>query len=223
MKRKTLVSWSTGKDSAWMLHILRQDPNIEVVGLFCTVNEAFNRVTMHGVRTELLHQQAKSLDLPLQIIHIPNPCSYADYNEVMILFAKQVQKTNIDCFAFGDIYLEDVRKYRENLLKGTGINPLFPLWGSSTRELSRQMIAGGLKAVITCLNPKNMAPEFTGREYNEQFLTDLPDNIDPCGENGEFHSFAFDGPMFNNPVGIVLGETVSRDGLCFQDLLPHSL
>ena len=222
MGKKTLLSWSSGKDSSWALHILRQDPDIEVVGLFCTVNKVFNRVTMHGVRVELLQQQAKSINLPLHIIYIPNPCSYDEYNEVMKVFTNQSRQQGIDCFAFGDLFLEDIRKYREDNLKETGITPIFPLWGLPTKSLSQQMVSSGLKAIITCLDPKQIPLEFAGREYNKSFLSELPLNVDPCGENGEFHSFAFDGPMFETPIQIVKGETVHRDGFCFTDILPYS-
>ncbi len=220
MCKKTLISWSSGKDSARALHILRQDPNIDVVGLFCTVNEVVDRVTMHGVRIELLKQQAKSANLPLHIIPIPYPCNNVEYTQAMTSFIVETKKGGIECFAFGDLYLENVSKYREKLLKGTGITPIFPIWGVSTKTLSRQMISSGLKAVITCVNSKHIAIEFAGREYNQSFLNDLPKNIDPCGENGEFHSFAFEGPMFQNPIEISLGETIYRDGSFFTDLLP---
>ena len=191
MSRKTLISWSSGKDSAWMLHVLRQDPKVNVVGLFCTVNEMFDRVTMHGVRIELLKQQAKSVNLPLHIVYIPYPCNNEQYAQVMTSFIVEAKKNDIECFAFGDLFLENVREYRENLLKNTGIAPLFPIWGISTKNLSRQMISEGLKAIITCINPKCIGEEFVGREYDESFLNDIPESVDPCGENGEFHSFAF--------------------------------
>lgn len=222
MGRKTLISWSSGKDSAWTLHVLRQDPTIEVVGLLCTVNKVFDRVTMHGVRVELLRQQAKSANLPLYIIDIPNPCNNIEYISAMTSFILKAKNEGIECVAFGDLYLENVRSYRENFLKGTGITPIFPIWGFSTNTLSRKMISEGLKAIITCVNPKRLAKEFAGREYCESFLNDIPENIDPCGENGEFHSFAFDGPMFQNPIKIILGEIIYRDGCCFADLLPNT-
>lgn len=222
MSKKTLISWSSGKDSAWTLHVLRQDPNVEVVGLFCTVNKMFDRVAIHGVRVELLKQQAESVNLPLHIVYLPFPCTDDDYIQVMNSFIIEAENMGIECFAFGDLFLEDVRQYRERLLKGTGITPIFPIWGIPTITLSKQMIADGLKAVITCLNPKDLAIEFAGNEYNEKFLNEIPKNIDPCGEYGEFHSFAFDGPMFKNPIDIILGETVLRGGFCFKDLLPST-
>ncbi len=220
MSRRTLLSWSSGKDSAWALHVLRQDPLIDVVGLFCTVNKVFERVAMHGVRVALLQQQAASAGLPLYIIEIPFPCSNSEYADAMSSFIDMARKENIECFAFGDLFLEDVRQYRETNLDGTGITPLFPLWGIPTKQLSREMIAGGLRAAISCLDPKRLSETFAGREYNDSFLSDLPEDVDPCGEYGEFHTFAFDGPMFQNPIEIFLGGTVHRDGFVFTDLLP---
>lgn len=222
MAKKTLISWSSGKDSAWALHVLRRDPSIDVVGLFCTVNKKFNRVAVHGVRTELLLQQARSVNLPLQIVKIPYPCNNNEYLTVMKSFSIEAKKQGIECFAFGDLFLKNVRKYREKLLMGTGITPLFPIWGASTKVLAKEMISCGLRAKITCINSKKVSSEFSGREYNESFLNDIPENIDPCGENGEFHTFAFDGPMFQHPIDISLGETIYRDGAYFTDLLPFT-
>lgn len=222
MKRKTLLSWSSGKDSAWALHVLQQEPSIDVVGLFCTVNKEFNRVAMHAVRVELLQQQAKGVDLPLHIIQIPHPCSNGEYGDAMTSFIDEAEKENIKCFAFGDLFLEDVRRYREDHLKGTGITPIFPIWGIPTKKLSRKMVNSGLKAMITCIDPKYLTIEFIGREYNESFLDDIPVGVDPCGENGEFHSFAFDGPMFQNPIEISLAEIVHRDGFVFADISANS-
>lgn len=220
MGKKTLISWSSGKDSAWVLHVLSEDPNIDVVGLLCTVNKTFERVAVHGVRIELLKQQAKSVNLPLHIVYIPYPCDNSEYVNAMKSFFVEAKKEGVECFAFGDLFLQEVRSYREELLEGTGIIPLFPIWGFSTKSLSKQMVSCGLKAMITCINPTFLAPSFTGREYNESFLNDIPDNIDPCGENGEFHSFAFDGPMFQYPIEITSGQTIYRDGCFFTDLLP---
>jgi len=193
MKRKTLLSWSSGKDSAWTLHRLQQDPEIEVVGLFCTVNQKFDRVAMHGVRRELLELQAERVDLPLEVIAIPYSCSNKDYEARMMEFMDRAKADNIACCAFGDLYLEDIRQYRENNFTGTGITPLFPLWGIPTEELSREMIQSGLRAIVTCIDPKSIPEKFVGREYNASFLAEIPTEIDPCGENGEFHSFAFEG------------------------------
>jgi uncharacterized protein (TIGR00290 family) len=220
MSKKTLLSWSSGKDSAWALHALQSDPDVNLVGLFCTVNKVFGRVAMHGVRVELLRQQAKSAGLPLYLIKIPHPCSDSEYASVMSAFVDSMKNEAIGCFAFGDLFLEDVRRYREDRLAGTGIMPLFPLWGLPTQTLAREMVSGGLKAKITCLDPKRLPGSFAGREYDEAFLNDLPDGIDPCGEYGEFHSFAYAGPMFQDPIITRAGETLTRDGFVFTDLLP---
>ena len=222
MKRKALMSWSSGKDSAWALHKLQQNPEIDLVGLFCTVNKEFDRVAMHGVRVELLQKQAKSIGLPLEIIEIPYPCSNAEYEKIMGQFVERAKIDNIEYFAFGDLFLEDVRNYREEKLKGSGIKPIFPIWGIPTDKLSREMISSGLRTVITCINPKQIPKEFVGREFDEGFLDSLPETIDPCGENGEFHSFVFDGPMFKEQIEIFLGDIVHRDGFVFADVLPKS-
>ena len=221
MKKRTLLSWSSGKDSAWALHILRQQSDIEVVGLFSTVNQEFERVAMHAVRIELVHQQAESIGLPVLLIQIPYPCSNAEYAAIMREFVEQAKQQEIECFAFGDLFLEDVRIYREVSLADTGITPIFPLWGRSTKELANTMVASGLRAKITCVDPKYLSPEFSGKEYGELFLEQLPSNVDPCGENGEFHSFVYDGPMFEKAINVSIGETVSRDGFVFTDLLPE--
>jgi uncharacterized protein (TIGR00290 family) len=221
MKKKTLLSWSSGKDSAWALHVLQQQQDIEVVGLFCTFNEKYKRGAMHAVRTELIVQQAEKTGIPLHLIPIPDPCSDVDYKTVMGSFIEKVQSQEVDCIAFGDLFLEDVRSYREDNLAGTGITPIFPLWGMPTDELSHQMINSGLRAIITCIDPQKLPENFSGHEYDSTFLEQIPDSIDPCGEKGEFHSFAYDGPMFKDKVNICKGETVNRDGFVFTDLLPE--
>ena len=220
MKKITLLSWSSGKDSAWALHTLRQNPEIELVGLFCTVNQEFSRVAMHGVRTELLQRQAQAAGLPLHIIYIPYPCSNEQYAQVMSEFVTQARAAGVTHFAFGDLFLEDVRRYREERLQGTGITPIFPLWGANTAELSQMMVANGLRSVLTCVDPKQLDKKFAGRIFDATLLRDLPAGVDPCGENGEFHSFAYDGPMFAQAVTFTLGETVERDRFVFTDLLP---
>ena len=220
MRKRTLLSWSSGKDSAWALHVLRQDPDIELCGLFCTVNKALGRVAMHGVRRELLHQQAAMAGLPLQLIEIPYPCSDAEYADTMEAFVARARQDGIECFAFGDLFLQDVRRYREERLKGSGIVPIFPLWGMPTAQLGREMLAGGLQARLTCIDPKRLDKGFAGRTYDTSLLDELPGDVDPCGEYGEFHSFAFDGPMFRKPVAVCPGETVERDGFVFTDLKP---
>ncbi len=219
MKRKTLMSWSSGKDSAWALYQLQQDPEIELAGLFCTVNKEFDRVAMHGVRVELLQKQADSIGLPLEIIEIPYPCSNEDYERIMGEFVAKVKDDAVECFAFGDLFLEDVRNYRVEKLAGTDIEPIFPIWGIPTEELSRQMIDSGLRTIITCIDPRKIPEKFAGKEYTHAFLNSLPEGTDPCGENGEFHSFVFDGPMFKEQIDIEVGEVVTRDKFVFADVL----
>ena len=219
-KKRTLLSWSSGKDSAWTLYQLQQDYDIELVGLVTTVNGTHQRVAMHAVRVELLKLQAQAAGLPLHIIDIPHPCSNELYNKAMNNFFASIEGQGITHMAFGDLYLEDIRQYRVDNLKKTGLEPLFPLWLKPTDKLAQEMLAGGLKTHITCVDPKQLPASFAGREFNQQFLDDLPDGVDPCGENGEFHSFAYAGPMFKNPIAIRAGEIVERDGFVFADLMP---
>lgn len=216
--KKTLLSWSSGKDSAWALQLLRQQADIEVVGLFTTVNKAFGRVAMHAVRIELLHLQAASVGLPVEIISLPYPCSNADYEMIMGGFVTRAKQQKIECIAFGDLFLEDIRQYRETKLADSGLTPIFPLWGMKTKTLARQMVANGLRAMITCVDPRQLATKFCGREFNADFLDSLPVGVDPCGEQGEFHSFVFDGPMFTEKIKIQSAATVNRDGFVFTDL-----
>jgi len=218
-RKRILLSWSSGKDSAWALHLLRQQPDVELAGLLTTVNEQFNRVAMHAVRTDLLQRQAESLGLPLRLISLPFPCSNEVYEERMRAAISAAQSDGVEGIAFGDLFLADVRQYRERMMEETGITPLFPLWGRHTTELAREMTAGGLRAQITCIDPRCLPATMAGKGYNDDFLKALPDGVDPCGENGEFHSFAFDGPMFHRPVEFTIGETVERDGFVFTDLL----
>ncbi|MDF0606095.1 adenine nucleotide alpha hydrolase [Neisseriaceae bacterium TC5R-5] len=222
MKKPTLLSWSSGKDSAWALHQLRQDPSIELVGLFCTINEVFQRVAMHAVRVELLQQQAAAVGLPLRLVSIPYPCSNEDYANRMGAFVTQCRAEGIQQMAFGDLLLADVRHYREQNLAGSGITPIFPLWGTPTEELAQTMLQSGLQARITCLDPRRLPRELAGQAFDQCLLDALPADADPCGENGEFHTFAWDGPMFQYPVPYQLGETIEREGLLFTDLLPGS-
>ena len=218
---KILVSWSGGKDSAWMLHVLRQQHGAAVGGLLTTLNEAFDRVAMHAVRRSLVEAQAVAVELPLYPIEIPWPCSNAEYEGRMASAVTRVLADGFTHVAFGDLFLEDVRRYREERLAGSGLTPLFPLWKTkSTHELAREMIGSGLRAVLTCVDPRKLPSVFAGREFDLPLLEELPADIDPCGENGEFHSFVWDGPMFRRPVPVRAGEVVARDGFVFADLLP---
>jgi len=217
---RTLLSWSTGKDSAWALHKLRQRADVEVVGLFTTVNAAFDRVAMHGVRRALIEAQAQSAGLPLRLLEIPYPCPNEEYERVLGAFVAEQAAEGIKAMAFGDLFLEDIRRYREQKLAGSGIMPLFPLWGIETRALARSMIAGGLEAYVACVDPSKLPERFAGRRFDAALLADLPAGVDPCAENGEFHTFACAGPMFRRPIAITVGEPVTRDGFVFCDLLP---
>lgn len=217
MRKNTWLSWSSGKDSAWALHVLRQSDEYEVTGLFTTVNAAFDRVAMHAVRVELLRRQAQAVGLPLQLIEIPYPCSDEQYAAAMADFVARASNDEVRCMAFGDLYLQDVRRYREERMRGTGIEAVFPLWEKPTRPLLQEMLAGGLRACLTCVDPRVLSANFAGRELTLALLESMPANIDPCGENGEFHTFVFDGPMFTQPLDIEMGEVVERDGFVFAD------
>jgi len=217
---KTLLAWSSGKDSAWALHVLRTQREVEVVGLLTTINEAFDRVAMHAVRAELLAAQADAAGLPLWRVPLPWPCSNAEYEAALGAALARARADGIEAVAFGDLFLEDVRRYREDRMRGTGLSPLFPIWGTPTGELARRMIAGGLRARLACVDPRQLSPRFVGRDLDAALLDELPPSVDPCGERGEFHTFAYAGPMFARPIPIRNGEVVERDGFVFADLLP---
>lgn len=216
--KKVLLSWSSGKDSAWSLHRLRQTPDIEIVGLLTTFNREFDRVAMHAVRRTLVDAQAGATGLPLRAIPLPWPCSNQQYESIMAEVCQNARAEGVDAIAFGDLFLADIRAYREKQLAGTGLEPLFPLWEIPTGRLAREMIAGGLRARLTCVDPRVLPREFAGREFDTKLIDALPPGVDPCGENGEFHSFVYDGPMFTYPLAIKTGEIVERDGFVFADL-----
>ncbi len=225
MLRRVLLSWSSGKDSTWALHVLRQQMDVEVTGLLTTFNEVADRVAMHAVRRELVEAQAASTGLPLWPVFLPWPCSNGEYEEKMRAVIGRAREEGVTHVAFGDLFLEDVREYRIRMLSGTGIEPLFPLWCSQTDTpaLARRMVASGLRAVLTCVDPKQLQERFVGRLYDAALLAELPAGVDPCGERGEFHTFCFAGPMFASEVAVQVGETVSRDGFCFIDLAPKCM
>lgn len=215
---KTLVSWSSGKDSAWMLHVLKNDPAMEIGGLLTTMNEQFDRVAMHAVRRRLLEAQASAAGVPLRTVQLPWPCTNEQYEARMRTAVSQAITEGFTHVAFGDLFLEEVRKYREEKLAGTGLTPIFPIWGIPTDQLAEQMVESGLRSVLTCVNPKHLDRCFAGRQFDRALLGDLPEGVDKCGERGEFHSFAWDGPMFNRPIAIEVGEVVDRDGFVFADV-----
>ena len=217
--RKALLAWSSGKDSAWALHVLRQTGDIEVVGLLTTVNETHDRVAMHAVRRSLLEAQAEATGLPLAIVPIPHPCPNEAYESAMAKAMDEARRRGIRAVAFGDLFLADVRRYREERLAGTGLGPLFPLWERPTRELAEEMISSGLRAKLTCVDPRALPAAFVGRSFDRDLLAALPASVDPCGENGEFHTFAWDGPMFRHPIRVRSGDTVEREGFAFADLV----
>jgi len=219
MTEPVLVSWSGGKDSAWALHRLRQSGDYEIGALLTTVNEHFGRVAIHGFRQELLVRQAQLAGLPLWQIPLPFPCTNEIYERRMAEACERAIREGFSGIAFGDLFLEEIRAYREQRLEGTGLEPVFPLWGIPTNQLAGEMMAGGLRARLTCLDPRKLAPEFAGREWNSALLSELPDGIDPCGENGEFHTLAHAGPMFSASLSLVTGERVERDGFIYCDLM----
>lgn len=216
---KIIVSWSSGKDAAWTLHVLRQQRAGAVAGLLTTVNEAFDRVAMHAVRRRLLQAQADAAGLPLTVVPLPWPCSNAEYERRMGDAVTRLAADGFTHVAFGDLFLEDVRRYREERLAGTGLAPLFPLWHTGpTGKLAREMIDAGVRAHLTCVDPRKLPASFAGRAFDHALLDELPPNVDPCGENGEFHSFVWDGPMFSTPITVRVGEIVQRDGFVFADI-----
>jgi uncharacterized protein (TIGR00290 family) len=218
--KRTLLSWSSGKDSAWSLHLLGNMPEYEVVGLLTTFNTSADRVAMHGVRRSLVRAQAAAANLPLSEIELPWPCSNEQYEAAMKSACERAVRNGIECVAFGDLFLTEIRAYREKQLSGTGLEPVFPVWGIRTGALAREMIAAGLRAKLTCIDSKQIDPKFAGRDFDAQLLSELPASADPCGENGEFHSFVYGGPMFRESVQIETGEIVQRDQFYYADLLP---
>ena len=221
MKTKVLLSWSSGKDCAWTLHCLRQRDDLEVVALVTTYNEAIDRIAMHGTRLNLVEAQARSAGLPLWTVPLPWPCSNEIDEQRLRSAIEKAQTNGIEAFAFGDLYLEEIRAYREAQLKGTGIQPLFPIWGmaNETPQLARTMIESGLRAVLTCVDPGQLDPGFVGRTFDGDLIADLPASVDPCGERGEFHTFCTAGPMFDHPIAVATNGVVQRDGFWFADLV----
>jgi uncharacterized protein (TIGR00290 family) len=217
---KVALSWSSGKDSAWTLHLLRQQPDIQVMALITALNSEAGRVAMHAVRRELVQAQAERTGIPLWAVELPWPCSNLEYEDRMRTLCQRATAEGVTAVAFGDLFLQDVRDYRIRQLQGSGLEPLFPVWQIPTGQMSRDLIAAGVKAKVTCVDPSKVAKSFAGREYDLSLLNALPAGADPCGENGEFHTFVYDAPVFSHPIGVRNGALVERDGFVFADLLP---
>jgi uncharacterized protein (TIGR00290 family) len=232
VRKRVLVSWSGGKDSAWALHLLLQQPEVEVVGLLTTINTQFGRVAMHGFREELLELQVEAAGLPLWRVPLPWPCSNEQYESAMSVCCARAVSERVDAIAFGDLFLEDIRAYREAKLAGTGVEPIFPCWQIPTDQLAREMIAARVRAHLVCVDPRQLDPSFAGRMFDAALLEELPSSVDPCGERGEFHTFVSAGPMFargglSRSIEVRLGDVVERAGtgqsFYYADLLPaHS-
>jgi uncharacterized protein (TIGR00290 family) len=222
VRPKAWLAWSSGKDSAWALHTVRQAGEFDVVALLTTVNRTHGRVAMHAVRESLLETQAAAAGLPLVQVPIPSPCPNEIYEQAMSEAMTRAQSEGVRHVIFGDLFLEEVRAYRERQLAKCGMTPLFPLWGRDTRQLAQDMLAGGLSAFLTCVDPRQLDRAFAGRRFDKDLLAALPRHVDPCGEQGEFHTFANAGPMFRVEIPVAAGEIVERDGFVFADLLPQS-
>ncbi len=216
---RVLISWSSGKDSAWTLRALQADPEYEVAGLVTTINMAVDRVAMHAVPVPLLEAQAAAAGLPLWKVPLPSPCTNEQYETAMAAVIERARQQGVDAFAFGDLFLEDIRAYRERQLAGTGVRPVFPLWGRQTDLLARAMLAGGLEAILTCVDPRHLSADFAGRVFDAELLAALPSHVDPCGENGEFHTFVYAGPMFKSRLAVRPGTVVRRDQFIFADVI----
>ena len=215
---RALVSWSTGKDSAWALHQVRLQGDVEPVGLLTTVSPAYGRVSIHGTREALLEAHARALGLPLHRVPLPAPCSNADYEAAFGAALDRARAEGVEVVVFGDLFLEDVRRYREALLARHGLRGHYPLWGRDTAALAREMVDGGLRAVLTCVDPRRVPADFAGRTFGPGFLEALPPGVDPCGENGEFHTCVVAGPVLPAPLPVQVGERVERDGFVWADV-----
>ncbi len=218
MAKKTMIAWSTGKDSAWMCARLLADAQVEVVGLFCNVHRAHERTAVHATRLALLQLQAERAHLPLSLIDLPMNSTNAQYESLMAQFAERAARERVEQFAFGDLFLDDIRQYRIKTMQSCAIEPLFPLWQCDTRQLAEAMIDGGVRAVVACVNPERLDETFLGRTFDREFINDLPSDVDPCGENGEFHTVVYDAPMFDCPIDVQIGATTRRGGLMCADV-----
>lgn len=220
MRIKTLLSWSSGKDSAWALHLLRKNPATDLVGLFTVINRKYGRVSMHSTRLELLRRQADAAGLPIQLINLPDPCTNDDYDTIMRKFVTDCISKGIKRIAFGDLFLENIRRYREKQLDGTGIEPFFPLWGIPTDKLAEKMLTEGIEAYVSCVDLNKLPASCAGRKWSRELLDEFPEGIDPCGENGEIHTVVAGGPMFEKIIPVKIGKTVERNGFVYIDIIP---
>lgn len=220
MKKKTILSWSSGKDSAWTLHVLRQDPAIEIVGLFSVINKQYHRASMHATRLELLECQAEAVGLQLKIIELPDQCTNGEYETEMEKLIAKWETAGIEHIAFGDLFLEDIRRYRENQMRRTAIRPIFPLWKMPTAKLAHQMLAAGIEAYISSVDLSKLSVDYVGRKWSNELLETIPAEYDPCGENGEMHTIVVNGPMFSHPIPVHVGEIIERDGFAYADIIP---
>ncbi len=222
MRKKALLSWSSGKDSAWALHILRRDPAIDLMGLFTVINRKYDRASMHATRLELLHLQAEAAGLSVQVISLPDSCSNEECDAIMGRFVAECADRGIACMAFGDLYLEDIRQYREGQLEGTGIEPIFPLWGIPTEALARDMLTAGVEAYVSSVDLGKLGSRFAGRKWSSELIGEFPEGCDPCGENGEIHTIVAGGPMFLHSIPVRVGKVVERNGFAYADIIPLS-
>jgi len=220
MKKKTLLRWSRGKDSAWALHLLQQDPTIDLAGLFTAVNQKYNRVSMHATRLEMLQHQAEAVGLPVQMINLPDPCTNEQYEDIMGQFIMASAAKGVEVMAFGDLYLEDVRKYREDRMKGTGVELSFPLWGIPTRQLAEHMLSAGLEAYISSVDLKKLPAHFAGQKWSRELIAEFPQGSDACGENSEIHTVAVGVTMFQKPIPVSVGEVFEQNGFAYADIIP---
>jgi uncharacterized protein (TIGR00290 family) len=219
-KPKALIAWSSGKDSAWALHLARQSGDYDIVGALTTVNDRFGRVSVHGLRNELLLAQVEAAGLEPVLVHIPYPCTNAIYEAAMAAEVAAAKNRGVTHIIFGDLFMQDIRAYREEKLAGTGVTPVFPVWLKPTDQLAEQMIDSGVEAYLTTVDLKKLPPALAGRRFDRELLRDFRPGVDPCGENGEFHSFVSAGPMLSRRIPVRVGETVERDGFAYADLVP---
>jgi uncharacterized protein (TIGR00290 family) len=220
MPEPILLSWSGGKDSALTLHALRSSPDFEPAGLLTTLSEDYDRISVHGVRRELLERQAAPIGLPLRKVLIPRDCPNEIYEDCLAAALREAKAQGIRHVAFGDLFLEDIRAYREKQMAALGLQPVFPVWGLDTAQLARDFIGLGFQAVLVCVDSEALDPAFVGRSFDEDLLRDLPPGVDPCGENGEFHTFVHAGPIFREPVGIRIGRVEGRGRFWYRDVEP---